>query len=122
MKGGTRILRTNDILIGMEDIVIIYQYLYMSEDNFITIDNGMAKLEIRMNEDGYFHAKNLNFPDLPDLDYTDIMNIPNMLGIIEQLKETSPIEFPNSFKNRWEEIKSITLMNVVQNKMKKKNR
>lgn len=110
-------MRTKDVLIDMEDIVIIYQYLYMSEKNFITIDNGIAKLEIQMHEEGYFHAKNLNFPDLPDLDYTDMMNIPNMFGIIKQLKETAAIEFPDSFKNRWEEIKEITAANVVQNKM-----
>lgn len=110
-------MRRNDILINMEDIVIIYQYLYLSKDNFITVDNGMTKLEIRMNEKGYFHAKNLNFPDLPDLNYTDMMNIPNMLGIISQLKENKPTEFFESFQNRWEEIKSITLVNLAQNKM-----
>lgn len=110
-------MRRNDVLIDMEQIIVIYQYLYMSEDNFITIDNGMAKLEIRMNEDGRFHAKNLNFPDLPDLDYTDVMNVSNMLGIIAQLKKNPPIEFPNSFKTRWEEVTSITNMNIAQNKM-----
>ena len=110
-------MRRNDVLIEMEEITTIYQFLYMSEDNFITIDNGMAKLEIRMNEKGFFHAKNLNFPDLPDMNYTDMMNVPNMLGIINQLKKTSPVEFPNSFKTRWEEIKSITDINVAQNKM-----
>lgn len=59
-------MRDVPTLLELEDITILYQYLYMSEDHFITVDNGVAKLEIRMNENCYFHAKNLNFPDLPD--------------------------------------------------------
>lgn len=111
-------MRNKDTLLELEDIIILYQYLYMSEDNYITIDNGVTKLEIRMNERGYFHAKNLNFPDLPDLNYTDMMFIANMLGIIDQLKHVPPIEFKNEFKSRWEELRAITLANVCQNKMK----
>lgn len=115
-------MRNVDTLLEFEDIVVLYQYLYMSDDNYITVDNGVAKLEIRMNENGYFHAKNLNFPDLPDLNYTDMMVIPNMLGIIDQLKHIPPIEFKNEFKSRWEEIKTITQANIVQNKMRQKER
>jgi hypothetical protein len=115
-------MRTVDILFALEDITILYQYLYMSEDHFITVDNGIAKLEIRMRENCSFCAKNLNFPDLPDLEYTDMMVIPNMLGIIDQLKNVPPVEFKNEFRSRWEEIRAITLANVSQNKMKFKNR
>jgi hypothetical protein len=115
-------MRDVDTLLELEDIVILWQYLYMNEEHFITIDNGLTKLEIRMRENGSFHAKNLNFPDLPDLEYTDMMVIPNMLGIIDQLKTVPSIEFPNEFKSRWEEIKTITQANVVQNKIRLKNR
>ena len=114
-------MRTVDTLLDLEEIPILWQYLYMDEDNYITVDNGVTKLEIRMRENGSFHAKNLNFPDLPDLDYTDMMVIPNMLGIIDQLKHVPPIEF-NNFKYRWEEIRTITITNVTQNKFKRKNR
>ena len=93
----------------------------MNEEHFVLVDNGMAKLEIRMRENGSFHAKNLNFPDLPDLEYTDMMVLPNMLGIIDQLRQTPPTEF-NSFESRWDEISTITLANIVQNKMRLKNR
>ena len=115
-------MRDVTTLFDLEDITILYQYLYMSEDHFITVDNRVTKLEIRMRDNGSFHAKNLNFPDLPDLEYTDMMVIPNMLGIIDQLKNVPPIEFKNEFKSRWEELKAITLANVSQNKMKFKNR
>lgn len=115
-------MRYASTLLEFEDIAILYQYLYMSDEHFITIDNGIAKLEVRMNENGYFHAKNLNFPDLPDLSYTDMMIIPNMFGIIDQLKNTEPVEFKNEFKSRWEEIKTITQTGVVHNKMRQKER
>jgi hypothetical protein len=115
-------MRDVTTLFDLEDITILYQYLYMSEDHFITVDNRVTKLEIRMRDNGSFHAKNLNFPDLPDLEYTDMMVIPNMLGIIDQLKNVPPIEFKNEFKSRWEELRAVTLANVSQNKMRFKNR
>ena len=115
-------MRDIPTLLDLEEIPILWQYLYMSEDHYITVDNGVAQLEIRMNESCSFHAKNLNFPDLPDLDYTDMMVIPNMLGIIDQLKHVPPVEFKESFKSRWEEIRTITMANVAQNKMMYKNR
>ena len=36
--------------------------------------------------------------------------------------EHPPVEFPSEFKSRWEELKTITLANVVQNRMRLKNR
>lgn len=113
-------MRDTTTLLDLEDIIILYQYLYMNDKHYITVDNGITKLEIRMNEHCYFHAKNLNFPDLPDLSYTDMMVIPNMLGIIDQLKHVPPVEFKNEFKSRWEELRAITLANVGQNKMRQK--
>lgn len=113
-------MRTRDILISMEEIPILLQYLYMDEHHFITIDNGITKLEIRMRDSCSFHAKNLKFPDLPGLDYTDMMTTSNMLGIIDQLKHVPAVEFPTCFSNRWEEIKIITCTNVVQNKMNRR--
>lgn len=110
-------MRDIPTLLELEEIPVLWQYLYMDEENFITVDNGMAKLEIRMRESCTFHAKNLNFPDLPDLEYTEMMTIPNMLGIIDQLKNVPPVEI-KSFSSRGEEVRSITLATVAQNKMK----
>jgi hypothetical protein len=115
-------MRTTDILFELEEIPILWQYLYMNEDHYITVDNGVTQLEIRMTENCYFHAKNLSFPNLPDMSYTDMMTIPNMLGIIDQLKTVPAVEFPTCFNNRWEEIKTITNTNVAQNKMNQRTR
>lgn len=110
-------MRSTEVLFDLEEIPILLQYLYMSEDHYVTVDNGVAKLEIRMTDSCCFKAKNLNFPDLPDLNYTDMMTIPNMFGIISQLKQVPAVEFPSCFANRWEEVKTITDTNVAQNKM-----
>ena len=114
-------MRDVNTLLDLEEITILWQYLYMNPEHYITVDNGVTKLEIRMRDNCSFHAKNLNFPDLPDLEYTDMMVIPNMLGIIDQLKSVPPVEFKD-FTSRWEELRTITLTNVVQNKMRQKER
>lgn len=109
-------MRTVDNLLALEEISTLLQYLYLDESHYITVDNGLAKLELRMTENFSVHAKNLNFPDLPDLNYNDMMNIPNMLGIIEQLKGSPATEYKSQFNSRWEEICTITNANVGQNK------
>lgn len=109
-------MRTIDNLLALEEIPTLLQYLYLDESHYITVDNGLAKLELRMTESFSVHAKNLNFPDLPDLNYDDMMNIPNMLGIIEQLKESPAVEYKSQFNSRWEEISTITNANVGQSK------
>lgn len=113
-------MRSADILFDMEEIPILYQYLYMDENNSIVVDNGVTKLQIRMNDSCYFISKNLKFPEVPEMGYTEMMTIPNMLGIIDQLKCVSAVEFPTCFTNRWEEIKTITNANVAQNKMNRR--
>ena len=113
-------MRSANILFDMEEISILYQYLYMDENNSIIVDNGITQLQIRMNDSCYFISKNLRFPDVPEISYTDMMTIPNMLGIIDQLKSVPAVEFPTCFTNRWEEIKTITNTNVAQNKMNRR--
>ena len=55
---------------------------------------------------------------LPDACFSESMTNKTMLGIIDQLKENPATEYPNSFKNRWDEIVSITSANVAQNEYK----
>lgn len=110
-------MRTVDTLFELEEIPILLQYLYMSEDHYITVHNKVTDLEIRMTEDCSFLAKNLSFPEVPAIDYTETMTVMCMLAIIDQLKHAPAVEFTNKFKSRWEEIKAITIINVAQNKM-----
>lgn len=106
--------RTKDILIeGFDNIQILQRYLYMSEDHFIEIINRIGvKLQIRMGADLDYWCKNMNFPDLPDMNWSERMTTRTMLSIIEQLKNAPAVQFPERFSSRWEEIQSITMMNV----------
>lgn len=109
-----RNFRSKDILVhGFDEITILLRYLYMSEEHFVVVDNGLCKLEIRMNPSMQLTAKNLNFPNVP-ASTRDIV-LSELLGIIEQLEEAPATEFPKSFSNRWEEVKTICLGNLVHN-------
>ena len=48
----------------------------------------------------------MNFPDLPETNWVEEMNVPTIMAIIDQLKEKPATEFPKSFPSRWEEIRS----------------
>lgn len=110
-------MRNKDMLNSFEDVTILCQFLYMNPVHYITVDNGMAKIEVRMDEHGYFFAKNLNFPELPDFNWTETMNVRNMLTIIYQLKNDKPEVWGESFNSRWDEIKNITLHNIALNRI-----
>lgn len=108
-------MRTKEKLANFKDVMILCQYLYLSNHHFISIDNGMAILEIRMNDNFGFSVKNLNFPELAATGYTESMNVPNMLGIIEHLKKVPAVEYKDNFSNRWEEIRTVVIINGLLN-------
>lgn len=109
-------MRTKDVLLGDFDRVkILCQYLYMDEQHNIDVDNGLTTLRIRMTENCGFRCKNLRFPDLPDMSYTEEMSIPQIIGICYRLEEM-PAIMGYGHKNRWEEIKEITTSNLALNK------
>lgn len=102
-------------LFAIEDYSILMQYLAM--DGKIKINNGIADLEIWMEEDYNIKALNLNFKEFPAYDFNEEMSLKNvLLGIIPDLKKQKPEEF-KTFKNRWEEIKNTTIDNVAFNKL-----
>ena len=107
---------TKNELYDIENYTILMQYLAIGEK--ITINNGFADIEIWM-EDGYkIKALNLHFPTLSPYKYDNEMTLENvLLGIIPALKNQKPKEY-ESFENRWEEIKALSLSTVALNKMK----
>ena len=81
-------MRRNDVLIDkMEEIKILLQWLYMSEDNKIEIKGKFANTLVWMNENLEFKAQNLMFEDLPEMDFTTTMTVPFMAGLIKNLKK-----------------------------------
>jgi hypothetical protein len=110
-------MRRNDILFEtFENIKILLQYFYLSEEHKIIKKGPFGNTEIRMTENLEFRGLNKSFDDLPEMDFTSSMSVAFMAALIEELKKEEPIDFKNKFKNRWEEICAITLCNLSFNK------
>lgn len=108
-------MRTKDILVnGFEDIKILLQYLYMNKNHTITVSNDIVLLELSLTENMTLMCKNTAFPEFPATPRDIVLE--EMLGCVEQLKEMAAKEFPDSFPNRWEEIKTITKGTVATNR------
>lgn len=109
-------MRTKYVLFeDFDRVKILCQYLYMDENHYIDVDNGLTTLRIRMNDSFGFTCKNLKFPDLPELNYTEEMSIRQIIGICYKLEEMPAIH-NFGFKNRWQELKETTMSNLSLNK------
>ena len=113
--GGQKV-RTKDELFMLGEVSTLLQYLFMSEKHTITFNNGLTDLQIKMDENFNIWCKNLQFPDIPESNFNEQMTTLYMLGVIQILQNTPPVEFKNAFANRWEEIKQITLTNLALNR------
>lgn len=113
-------MREKEILQKLKDITILNQFLYISEDNFVEYnqDDGTT-LEIRIDEDLDYisnYSKSCGaLSHLVPLRVTNSMNLTTLIGIIENIKKQKPKMENTRFKNRWEEIESITSDNLALN-------
>ena len=112
-------MRNKDTLFEFEDFTILCQYLYLNPEHYIIVNNGLTDLKLQMNDDLKILCTNMSFPDLPPMNFSSRF-YDEFQGIIERLKEQEPLEF-DSFDNRWEEIKDITLSNVALNKLERRH-
>lgn len=92
--------RTRTNLNKLDNLIILYKFLYMNENNSITYNNGFVDLEIKMDENFNLKAKNLNTET--EIFFNQEMDIVSTLEIINILKETPAQN--SGFGNRWEEI------------------
>lgn len=108
------VIRDKDTLYRIEDYSILMQALALGER--IRVNIGRGDIEIFMGEDLELYAKNLSFPSLPDMLYSEELTLPIViLGIVPKLQKQEPEEF-GRFANRWEEIKTIVNDTVGHNK------
>lgn len=107
-------MRTREVLVnGLGDIKTLLQYLYMNEEHNITVSNGITNLNIKLSENLEALQMNLSFPHLG---YTcRPMRIEEWLACVEQLKEQPSDCDYGDFKNKWDEIKTITSVQVSLN-------
>ena len=118
-------MREKEILEKMKEVTILNQFLYMNEDNFIEYnqDDGTT-LEIRLNEDLDYisnYSKSCGaLSHLVPLRVTNSMTLTTLIGIIENIKKQKPEMKNTMFKNRWEEISTITKANMTLKKVNKR--
>lgn len=110
----TPVIQDKDTLYSIENYSILMQALALGER--IRVNVGRGDIEIFMGEDLELYAKNLAFPSLPDMLYSEELTLPIViLGIVPKLQKQEPEEFKN-FANRWEEIKTLVNDTVGHNK------
>lgn len=108
------VIQDKDTLYRIEDYSILMQALALGER--IKVNVGRGDIEIFMGEDLEVYAKNLSFPSLPDMLYSEELTLSMVvLGIVPKLQKQEPEEFKN-FANRWEEIKTLVNDTVGHNK------
>ncbi len=113
-------MRPIDGIKDLKDITTLLLYLYMEEGETVTYNNGLTDMRIRMDDNFNIWGTNLKFPDLPDMNFNEQMTVPYMLGIINILKNTDPVEFPGSFESGRNEIHTQvgTIMALNRDKFK----
>ena len=114
-------MRTKTGLKDLNDVSTVYKYLYLSENNKITYNNGLTDLTIRMNDNYDILCKNESFPEIPETNFNEMFSVSYVLGMIEILKNQPATEHPSIFENRWEEIKTLTSADLALNLSNKEN-
>ena len=113
-------MRLKQVLDDIDDVAILYKYLYLDPNHKVTFNNGLTDLQIHMTDGCAILCKNMSFPDLPETNFSDTVTLIYAMGIIGILKNTAPEEFPQRFSSRWDEIKTITQANCALNQLNRR--
>ena len=105
----------------LDDVNILLKYLYTSEDNSISYTNAIdIEFKLSMNED-FSLTKTMVTGAMPGQKFNgDELSILDLIAIVEQLKDSPAIEFPDQFTNRFDEIKNTTAITMSLNDTKKR--
>ena len=105
----------------LDDVNIVLKYLYTSEDNSISYKNAIdIEFKLSMNEDFSLTKTMVNGATPGQKFNGDELSISDLIAIVEQLKDSPAIEFPDHFANRFDEIKNMTTMTISLNDTKKR--
>ena len=111
-------MRNKDTLLEISDVAVFYQYLYMSPEHNIVVNNGLTDLKFELSDNLRIMKTNMNYPQFGASN--EPLDLTNIMGIIDKLKEMPPNQFPQTFKNRWQEIKETTIGNLALNFVKRR--
>ena len=113
-------MRNRTTLLGIGDVAVLMQYLYMDGSHSVEVKNIIGvPLAIRMDEQGYVKIKNLNFPNVREIN--EELPLESWLAIVRQLKELPLKELAGhgtgpGIQNRWDEIEAIVKTSLSLNR------
>lgn len=110
-------MRTKDKLYNIEDMCVLLQYLYLSEDHYIIYTNTLGVSFKVMMDDNYKCKKIGIDTAVPNMEFSFNDLTPEVLSDLVGHLKTRKSMFPKRFDNKWEEIKEITLASIALNKM-----
>ena len=111
---GTQIGRSKEKLKQIEEMDILWKYLYLNEENYVVFNNGMNDIRLTMNANGRIFSAIADDPDdFPTLRQADF---PEVFEIIRQLKEQeSSFKGSSAIKSEWDRITAFVRMNMSLN-------
>ena len=113
-REGTQFGRTKEKLKQIEEMDILWKYLYLNEENYVIFNNGMNNIKLTMNANGRIFSAIADDPDdFPTIRQVDFCEI---FEIIKQLKkQESTFKGSSSIKSEWDRIMAFVRMNMVLN-------
>ena len=111
---GTQIGRPKEKLKQIEEMDILWKYLYLNEENYVVFNNGMNDIRLTMNANGRIFSTVADDPD----DFTTVRQVdfPEVFEIIKQLKEQkSSFKGSSTIKSEWDRIVAFVRMNMSLN-------
>lgn len=111
---GTQIGRPKEKLKQIEEMNILWKYLYLNEKNYVVFNNGMNNIKLTMNANGRIFSTIADDPD--DFPTVRQVDIPEVFEIIKQLKnQESSFKGSSEIKSEWGRIKAFVRMNISLN-------
>lgn len=113
-RPGTQIGRSKEKLKKIEEMDILWKYLYLNEENYVVFNNGMNDIKLTMNANGRIFSAIADDPD----DFLTIrqIDIPEAFEIIKQLKkQESSFKGSSAIKSEWDRITAFVRMNMSLN-------
>ena len=111
---GTQIGRPKEKLKQIEEMDILWKYLYLNEENYVVFNNGMNDIRLTMNANGRIFSTIADDPD--DFPTIRQVDIPEIFEIIKQLKkQESSFKGSSEIKSEWDRITAFVRMNISLN-------
>lgn len=122
-------MRNTDVLLDdLPDVLTLCQYLYMKEENCVEVPGAVPGTVFRLSMDEELNIVSRFKPKFGDRESEFMppavdreMTVKGLLNVVDNLKEMPAVEFPKSFKNRWDEVRTIALGTVATNRMKRRS-